>query len=178
MINTNIKQNEKTQPQIYVACLASYNSGILHGKWIIPSSDETELQEQINEVLKTSKQPFADEWAVHDYDNFYNLGEYPSIEDICKVQNAIEEHGYELVNVYLQYNNDIDSLTDIEDLCIGHYDSFQQYAEDFLHNCDSFYNIPEHLQYYFDYEKYAKDLEQHYYVVESSNYGVFIFNHF
>lgn len=178
MINTNIKENEKTQAQIYIACLASYNSGILHGKWIIPSSDEAELQEQINEVLKTSRQPYADEWAVHDYAYFPDLGEYPSVEDICKVQDAIEINGYELVNAYLKYNNDIDSLENIEDSYIGHYDSFKEYAENYVHDCDSFNNIPEHLQYYFDYESYARDLEQDYYVVESTNYGVYIFTNF
>jgi len=178
MINTNTKENKDIQPQIYIACLASYNAGVLHGAWIVPSSDEEELQGQINQILKTSKQPFADEWAAHDYDNFYNLGEYPAIKNICKVQKAIENHGYELVNAYLQYHNDIDSLTDIEDLYAGHYHSFEQYAEEYVIDCDSFNNIPDHLQYYFDYERYARNLQHDYYVVESSNYGVYIFRNF
>jgi antirestriction protein len=175
MINTNTKENKDIQPQIYIACLSSYNSGILHGKWIVPSTDEQELQDQIDSILKTSKQPFAEEWAVHDYNYFHNLGEYPSIEDICKVQEAIEKHGYELVNAYLEYNNDVDSLDDIEYSYKGHYDSFQDYAEDYLEDCDEFNMIPEHLQCYFDFERYARNLEQSYYVVKSSNHGVYIF---
>lgn len=178
MINTNIKENEKSQAKIYVACLASYNNGILHGAWIVPSSDEKELQKQINEILKTSRQPFAEEWAIHDYDNFHNLGEYPSIENICKVQKAIEEYGHELVNAYLQYNNDIDSLENIDDLYAGHYASFDQYSDEYVIDCDQFNNIPEHLQYYFDFEKYARDLQSDYYVIESSNYGVYIFRNY
>jgi antirestriction protein len=70
MINTNTKENKDIQPQIYIACLSSYNSGILHGKWIVPSTDEQELQDQIDSILKTSKQHFAEEWAVHDYNYF------------------------------------------------------------------------------------------------------------
>ena len=175
MINTNMKENEKPQAKIYIACLAAYNNGILHGAWIVPNSDEEELQKQIDAILKTSNMSFAEEWAVHDYDNFHNLGEYPSIENICKVQQAIEKHDYELVNAYLQYNNDIDSLDDIEDLYVGHYHDFVQYAEEYVIDCDSFNNIPDHLQYYFDYEKYARDLQDNYYVVESDNYGVYIF---
>ena len=45
-------------PQIYVACLAAYNSGHLHGKWITPKTDKEELEEQFEEVIKTS--PVAD----------------------------------------------------------------------------------------------------------------------
>lgn len=178
MSNTNTKENNDIQPQIYIACLASYNSGILHGKWIVPSTDEQELQDQIDSILKTSKQPFADEWAIHDYNYFHNLGEYPSLQDICKVQEAIEKHGYELVNAYLEYNNDVDSLDDIEDSYIGEYDSFQEYAEQYVEDCDGFNMIPEHLQYYFDFESYAINLEHDYYVVKSSNYKVHIFKNF
>ena len=29
-----------TNPEIYVACLASYNSGILHGEWIEVTDEE------------------------------------------------------------------------------------------------------------------------------------------
>ena len=178
MINTNTKENKDIQPQIYIACLASYNNGILHGAWVVPSSDEEELQEQIDAILKTSKQPFAEEWAVHDYDNFHNLGEYPGIENICKVQKAIEEHGYELINAYLQYNNNIDSIDDIKASYVGEYDSFQEYAEQFVMDCDGFHMIPDHLQCYFDYEKYARELQYDYNVVEHSNYGVYIFRNF
>ncbi len=178
MINTNTRENKDIQPQIYIACLASYNSGILHGAWIVPSNDEEELQKQINAILKTSKQPFAEEWAIHAYDNFPDLGEYPSIENICKVQNAIEQYDYELINAYLQYNNDIDSLDSIDDSYMGEYDSFQEYAEQFLMDCDEFHMIPDHLQYYFDYEQYARNLQYDYYVVESNNHGVYIFRNF
>lgn len=178
MININTKENKDIQPQIYIACLSSYNSGILHGKWIVPSTDEGELQDQINSILKTSKQPFAEEWAVHDYNYFHNLGEYPSLEDICKVQEAINEHGYELVNAYLQFNDDVDSLDDLEYSYAGHYDSFQDYAQQYLEEADQFNMIPDHLQYYFDYELYAKNLEHDYYTIESSNNGVYIFRNF
>jgi antirestriction protein len=178
MKNTNTQENQEVQPQIYVACLSSYNSGILHGKWIIPSINEQELQDQINSILKTSKQPFAEEWAVHGYDNFHDLGEYPSMSDICKVQEAIEEHGYELVNAYLQYHNDTDSLDHFGDSYVGEYNSFQEYAEQYLMEMEyeSFSAIPEHLQYYFDYEKYARNLENDYSVVDSGKHTVFIFS--
>ena len=59
--------------QIYVACLAAYNSGVLHGEWITPAKDVEELQAQINKVIKSTPAPDAEEWAIHDYNDFPNL---------------------------------------------------------------------------------------------------------
>ncbi|WP_266031245.1 antirestriction protein ArdA [Brucella intermedia] len=44
-------------PRLYVACLASYNSGVLHGRWIEASSDVDEMQDRINAMLRKSKFP-------------------------------------------------------------------------------------------------------------------------
>ncbi|UFS66926.1 antirestriction protein ArdA [Paracoccus denitrificans] len=43
--------------RIYVACLASYNNGVLYGRWIDASSDVDEMQEQVNAMLRESKFP-------------------------------------------------------------------------------------------------------------------------
>lgn len=43
--------------RIYVACLASYNNGVLHGEWLDVTSDEDELWEGIKRVLRTSPYP-------------------------------------------------------------------------------------------------------------------------
>lgn len=53
---------------IYVACLASYNNGHLHGAWVDleGATDEDHIQEAIDWVLATSPAPGAEEWAMHD----------------------------------------------------------------------------------------------------------------
>lgn len=43
--------------RIYVACLASYNNGVLHGKWIDATADVEAMQDDINEILRSSKFP-------------------------------------------------------------------------------------------------------------------------
>lgn len=43
--------------RIYVACLASYNNGVLYGKWIDASTDVAEMSEQIQEMLAGSPHP-------------------------------------------------------------------------------------------------------------------------
>lgn len=43
--------------RIYAACLASYNNGVLHGRWIDASADVDEMQEQIDAMLRESRFP-------------------------------------------------------------------------------------------------------------------------
>ncbi|MCG8594183.1 MAG: antirestriction protein ArdA, partial [Kiloniellales bacterium] len=39
-------------PRIYVACLAAYNAGHLHGCWIDAIQDAEDIQDDINAMLK------------------------------------------------------------------------------------------------------------------------------
>lgn len=46
-----------TDPRIYVACLASYNNGALHGEWINASENVDDMQTRINDMLAASRFP-------------------------------------------------------------------------------------------------------------------------
>lgn len=88
-----------TTPRIYVACLAAYNAGKLHGAWIDCDQDADDIQSEIAEMLRESPEPnvtvehpdtgeqvpSAEEWAIHDYEGFgeWKLGENESIESIA-----------------------------------------------------------------------------------------------
>ncbi|MFK3848049.1 antirestriction protein ArdA [Agrobacterium pusense] len=43
--------------RFYAACLASYNNGVLHGRWIDASSDADEMQEEVSAMLRESRFP-------------------------------------------------------------------------------------------------------------------------
>lgn len=79
-------------PRVYVACLASYNAGTLHGKWIDAASIDA-LQEGIRDVLRTSHEVGAEEWAIHDYDGFgqlsTSLGEYPNVSHVATLGEVL-----------------------------------------------------------------------------------------
>lgn len=51
--------------RIYVACLAAYNSGNLHGVWIDATADIDDIQDQINSMLESSPVEDAEEYAIH-----------------------------------------------------------------------------------------------------------------
>ena len=80
----------------YFACLASYNSGRLHGAWIdleLATLPE-EIQECIDWVLATSPTPGAEEWAMHDHaglPGYLSGTEWPSIEDLATWAGAVAD---------------------------------------------------------------------------------------
>src|SRR5713226_7065571 len=82
-------------PQIYVADLAAYNEGHLHGAWIDATQDPEDIGAEISAILAKSPVAGAEEWAIHDYQDFgsLRLSEHESLETVSKAAKLIAEHG-------------------------------------------------------------------------------------
>ena len=148
----------KGEIRIYVACLAAYNNGYLHGAWIDVTHSESAIWDQINEVLKTSPMPEAEEWAIHDYEGFEGLSisEYEGIQSVVEKAEFIEEHG-RLGAELVTYYGDLEAACKaLEDDYAGVYKSLAEFAEELTEQTTQ---IPDSLQYYIDYERMARDLE-------------------
>ena len=80
-------------PRIYVACLAAYNNGKLHGAWIDANQDAEDLQKAVQKMLSQSPEPGAEEWAIHDYEAFdgVEIHESESFETVSALARFIEE---------------------------------------------------------------------------------------
>ena len=143
---------------IYVACLAAYNNGKLHGCWIDATQELDDIQDQINSMLASSPEEDAEEYAIHDYEGFgsYSLGEYEGIDSAHEVASFIEEHG-ELGAELLGYYSDIeDARKALEENYNGCYSSLADYAEELTTETSE---VPEHLAFYIDYERMGRDME-------------------
>ena len=83
------------ETRIYVADLAAYNAGHLHGEWIDATEDPDDIQIKIDVMLKRSPIFGAEEYAIHDFEGFegYRLGEYDGIQKAHDVAVFIAEHG-------------------------------------------------------------------------------------
>lgn len=162
-----------SSPRIYVACLASYNSGTLHGAWIDANQDEDAIQGEIAAMLAESKHAPAEDWAIHDYDGFegLDLGEHASIEDIALHGGMVAEYGGAWVayvsNVGARYASD----DDFNDHFAGEHDSPEAYAEQ-VH--DDMGTDLGPLAAYVDWERYARDLNG-YTFIDSGNRTVYVF---
>lgn len=90
----------EVRPRIYVASLADYNNGLLHGQWLEVDGEADELQAGIDRMLADSPtaQRFgesAEEFAIHDIDGFgaWRIGEYESLQTIAWVAAGMRQQG-------------------------------------------------------------------------------------
>ncbi|HDU7890461.1 antirestriction protein ArdA [Legionella pneumophila] len=145
-------------PQIYVACLAAYNNGILHGEWIDATQDVNTIYDEIHEMLAKSPIEDAEEFAIHDFEGFCGaqIGEYDSINDVAELAPFIMKHG-ELGAELFSYYSIEDAERMLEENYHGAHDSEVDFARALFDDCYSS-AIPEDLLFYFDYEAFARDL--------------------
>ena len=158
-------QSNKTEPQIYVACLAAYNNGKLHGRWISATQDAAAIQGEISEMLKASPEPFAEEWAVHDYEGFdeIKLTEWPNIERVSKIAALIEEYEDDFTIWYTHQDGEHFEVEELEEKFLeqwqGAHDSKESFAAELLEGSGQLAEIPKWMCGYFDFAAYARDLE-------------------
>jgi antirestriction protein len=157
MENNMGEPTDTTKPRIYVACLAAYNEGYLHGAWIDADQDAWAIQDEINTMLRASPIPDAEEWAIHDYEGFegLHLSEYAGIESVTHLAAFVAEHGRlgaELVTYYGSLDEARDAMADHY---AGEYASLADFAQDITEETTA---IPETLRHYIDYDRMARDM--------------------
>lgn len=159
-------ETKNETPKVYIACLASYNSGELHGAWIDLDGSE-DIEERINEILAESPVDDAEEWAVHDSEYCGNLSEHAGLDTLNAIKDAFEEvercgHNWELYTQYCDYKGDEIEPETVEAFFRqfrGQGDTLEDWCKEFLRDCGDLNEAPKSLHYYFDFEKYARDLE-------------------
>ncbi|PXX08223.1 antirestriction protein [Nitrosomonas ureae] len=145
--------------RIYIADLAAYNNGKLHGVWINACDDLDAIRTQINEMLATSPEGFSEEYAIHDYEGFggYTLSEYEGIDAAHDIACFIAEYpdfGGELLNLF---GGDLEEArTAAEENYCGCYKSLADYAQELTQETTK---IPETIAYYVDYERMGRDMD-------------------
>lgn len=149
---------QRSEIRIYVACLAAYNNGILHGRWIDANQDAWAIWDEVSEMLKTSPEADAEEWAIHDYEGFESvtISEWESFERVSEVAAFIAEHG-ELGGKLVEYFGSLqDAQNAISDQYAGEYRSTADFVQEMTEQGT---DIPENLQYYIDWRAMARDWE-------------------
>ncbi len=145
-------------PRLYIADLAAYNAGHLHGVWIDATDDLDDIWDQINTMLEASPTQDAEEYAIHDYEGFggYRVEEYDSIDELHEIACFIEEHpvfGAELLN----HCSDLKEAQKMaEESYNGCYTSLADYAQELTEQTG---DIPSHLEYYIDYDRMSRDMK-------------------
>lgn len=150
--------SDQTPIQIYVACLASYNAGILHGTWIDALQGEGHIIAATKAMLGASPIALAEEWAIHDQEGFPDgiVQEYSSFKRVAEVGAFLKDHSELGAAVLRYYDGDLrDAKSAVEERYQGQFESLAHFAQDVTEGTTV---IPESLQYYIDYEKMADDM--------------------
>ena len=153
-----MKENN-SEIRIYVACLAAYNNGSLHGVWINACQDVVGINNSIRDMLAASPIENAEEYAIHDYEGFEGLSiaEYCGIDQIAEYASFIDEHSALGSELIIYYGGDIETAQKaMEDQYYGCYTCIEEFAQQLTEETTQ---IPENLNSYIDYEKMARDLE-------------------
>jgi len=145
----------------YIACLASYNAGILHGQWVDLTgiTDIEDIQECIDYIISTSKQPFAEEYACHDWSGIpkFLASEHPNWDDVVKYLDVVAElPDNDAYNYLCDDRNQVLSEDDFWDSYCGHYTSEEDYAQE---TYEEIYDLKDNpLLNYVDWERVWKDM--------------------
>ena len=147
-----------TTPSIYVACLSSYNNGILHGVWIEATQELDEINSAIQKMLKSSPMQDAEEYAIHDSDGFETaqISEYQGIEQVQELAICIEENGLLGAELYNHFSSLEEAKTYLEDHYYGCFESVEDFAREITEQTSQ---IPAHFEFYLDYSALARDME-------------------
>lgn len=144
----------------YITNLGKYNEGCLVGKWIDFPIDEDDFESEL-ESIGVKENTMYEEWFVTDYDcslfNMYDaFGEYPSIDDINEVAEALEDNESEFTALMEVYSY-TDALKCLKSENYTFYEgmTLEDVAYELVEEC---YELPEIAQRYFDYKAFARDL--------------------
>lgn len=157
--SNNPIQIKQSGPRIFVICLAAYNRGIIHGKWIKADQELYKIQKEIKRMVLESPVPGAEEFGVHASEGFGSLNVIgqESIKSIQRMGAFISEVGVLGIELLLYYG-DVDSAHEAWE---NHYHGCHENELEFaIQLFDSLYmaSIPEGAQGYIDYGSFKRDI--------------------
>ena len=159
LLGTATGTEERDTIRIYVACLAAYNSGHLHGRWIDVAGGFDHIWDEVNAMLAASPVEGAEEWAIHDHEGFegVELHESENFADICRIAAFIENHGALGGKLVRYFSGEIDEAKAAFEDYAGKFRSLAAFAEDMT--LDSGIPIPKTFEYYIDWQAMGRDME-------------------
>ena len=163
--------------------LSQYNNGILRPFMIDldPLSSRDGYLEAIDEALtdmmdedesRLGYRPLYEEWIVADYDDIPQgyVGEYDLKDDYWELKEAMDANPHIPEAVFFAgLSLDIPPAS-IPEAYQGYFRTDEDFAADLAESCGYLDDMPENLRYYFDYEKFARDLMIDSFMEDSGHY--------
>lgn len=160
----------KFENKIALTNLGKYNEGILVYDWLSLPFTEYELQKTLNKIGINKK---YEEFFISDYetdlDGFY-ISEYENLEALNELFKKIDDiNSDDFILICKAYIDLTSSYLDIEE-CLKIYencefsiyygcDDMEDVAREYVEVSGMLNEIPDHLQYYFDFEAFGRDMQ-------------------
>ena len=159
--------------RIYVGTYAKYNSGSIKGAWL-DLEDYACKQDFYEACAELHSDEVDPEYMFQDHEDIpdFFIGESHLSDDIWSYMDCNMDD--EVKAAYVEAKDRWDE-EDCESSYIGEFYSFTKLAEYLVDEHGTLSEIPKHLQYYFDYEAYGRDIRLNGDVVEENGY--FFLNH-
>ena len=145
--------------RIYVGTYAKYNGGSIAGKWL-DLEDYADKEEFLKAAAELHKDEADPELMYQDFEGFprgfYNES---SINEKLWDWLDLSHDDRELLAVYQDHVNAEADIDDAREAFEGRYDRKLDWAYDRLDSSGEMDSIPEHLQHYFDYDRYIQDFD-------------------
>lgn len=148
--------------RVCIQSLAAYNGGRLVFEWLDFPMGEDELAEAQARVLSRGG---GEELMIADSEGFpFKVGEYDSLTKLNEWAEDLDgRRGFDAEafaayceNIHVKVEDDpLDVIEDYEEAYVGEFRSRADFAEETM--CGVI-EIPEHLQYYIDWEKMGRDM--------------------
>lgn len=161
------KYNANNPINVWVGNLGKYNEGELVGEWFgLPCEDFDEewdeLMERIGIDGERYEEVFCADWECNVPGLKYS--EYPDYEELngyAEQWENMESWERDAIGIRMELCGDdferaVDNIDNVR-VWDGCY-SMTNVAEQYVEECGVLNDVPDHLQYYFDYEAYGRDM--------------------
>ena len=146
--------------QVYIANLGKYNEGESVGAWFSLPIDFEDVAEKIGLNAE------YEEYAIHDYELPFQIGEYINIDELNRLYGLVEElEGtdlYDALPALLSSGcfHNLEDLVERQD-DIRYWGGCHDMSDVAYESVEDGYlgDIPERIQWYIDYEKLGCDME-------------------
>lgn len=173
MTTTNILNEVK----IYVGTYAKYNNGSIFGEWLnLGDFDNLEdFYTKCKEIHSDEKDP---EFMFQDYETPDILKNFVSEcginENIFEVAEMLDSEDAGMLDAYFSLGYDIteENIETAKEKFFGEFNDYEELGEEYATQTGLLDEMPENLKYYFDFEKFGRDLS---YDLQESN-GYYFFN--
>ncbi len=172
-------------PRAFASCESCYAAGRLVGVWVdaIDAADFTAEQIHAASGIDPAVEG-CEEFVCMDTDGLPTTDE-PSLEEAARWGAIYEEVGdtqwpalcaWVRSGSYIaEGDTDYPVISDFEEAYAGCWDSFRDYAESLADDIGLLDGLPDHLQQYFDWEAWTRDLAFDHVVEPDGHGGKFVF---